>query len=81
MIGLISVWLSASFCYYTITFQLKYIQGDKYTNGIVSSISECCAYCFSGIIFKFIGLKGTLIISYVIAITGMLSLILFQPQN
>jgi hypothetical protein len=35
----------------------------------------------SGIIFKLIGLKGTLIVSYVVAIAGMLGLILFKPQS
>ena len=47
----------------------------------MSALSECVAYCLSGIIFRVIGLKGTLIISYVIAISGMLGLILFQPKS
>ena len=40
---MILVWLSASFCYYLISYQLKYLKGDIFTNGIVSSVSEILA--------------------------------------
>ena len=75
------MWISASFCYYLIAYQLKYIKGDTFTNGLVSSGSECLAYVVSGLIFKIIGLKATLGLSYTISLIGMLSLILVKTEN
>ena len=77
LIGLISVWISASFCYYLIAYQLKYIKGDFFMNGISSAGSECLAYMVAGFIFKTVGLKTTLALSYVISLIGMLGLIFF----
>ena len=76
---MMTVWLSASFNYYLIGYQLKYIQGNLYINGIVSSLSECAAFMLSGILIEKIGIKPTLVISYVVAISGMGSLILVDP--
>ena len=69
------VWLSASFGYYLISYQLKYLKGDMFSNGIVSSISEIMAVMMSGIFLTFLGYKRTLAISYIIAFTGMLFLL------
>lgn len=69
------VWLAASFCYYLISYQLKYIKGDIFVNGIVSSLSECCAYALSGVFMKAVGIKNQLLVSYALAILGMVCLI------
>jgi len=76
LLCMIMVWVSASFCYYLIQYQLKYIKGDLYINGLVSSFSEVCAYTLSGILMKALGIKNILVLSYALAITGMMSLIL-----
>lgn len=74
LVCMILVWLSASFTYYLISFQLKYLKGDMFVNGIVSSVSEILAVTFSGIFLSFLGFTRTLTISYAIAFTGMLCL-------
>lgn len=71
------VWVSGSFNYYLISYQLKYIEGNMYINGIVSSLSEFAAFITSGILVLKVGIKPTLALSYAIAITGMASLTLF----
>lgn len=75
------VWLSASFCYYLIGYQLKFIKGDLYANGISSSSSEIVAYCLSGLVYKKLGLKLTLSLSYLVGFAGMMSLILVKTDN
>ena len=81
LICMMTVWLSASFNYYLIGYQLKYIEGNLYINGIVSSLSECAAFLLSGILIEKIGIKPTLVISYVVAIAGMGALILVDPET
>ena len=71
------VWMSASFCYYLISYQLKYIQGSLWTNGIISGASEGCAYALSGILVNQLGLKKILCFAYALAILGMGCLVIF----
>ena len=75
------VWVAASFCYYLISFQLKYIQGDIWINSIVSSTSELFAFGLSGIIVGKLGLKWTIVISFIVANVGMICLAAIQPDN
>lgn len=56
LICMAQIWMSSSFCYYLICFQLKYIHGDLYINGIVSNVSEIAAYIISGYLFNYLGL-------------------------
>ena len=69
------VWASASFGYYLIGYDLKYIRGNKYINGIISSSSECVAFLAAGVLIEVVGVKKTLIGSYILALIGMVSLI------
>jgi len=50
-------------------------------NGLSSAASECIAYMVAGFVFDVVGLKGTLILSYAISLTGMLGLILLHTKN
>jgi Na+/melibiose symporter-like transporter len=75
------VWISASFCYYLISYQLKFISGSVYWNTIVSSSSEIVAYLISGVLMKLLGLKKVMIMSYSISLLGMLSLVLVPTEN
>ena len=68
------VWVSGSFNYFLISYQLKYIEGNMYINGIVSSLSEVTAFISAGVLTQKVGIKTTLVISYLIAISGMASL-------
>ena len=69
------VWISASFCYYLISFELKYLHGDIFKNAVTSCFSELIAIMLSGIMLDTLGFKQTLNVSYIIAFTGMLFLL------
>jgi len=80
MCAMTIVWLSASFCYYLISYQLKYLKGDIYINGMVSSASEILATFMSAIGLHYLGLRNVLVVSYIIAFSGML-LLTFSTTN
>ena len=75
------VWITGMFCYHLIFYQLKYLKGDVYVNNVVSSLSEIVAFLFSGIIYEFIGLKKTLVLSFLVSALGMLSLLVIKTEN
>lgn len=81
MIIMAFVWLSASFNFYLIAYQLKYLQGDLFINGIVSSLSECVAAVTTSIFLYNIGIKFSLVISFGLAAAGMLCLIFVPTDN
>ena len=67
---LLFLWVASAFDYYLINFQLKYIEGDIYTNTIVSSVSEVTAYLVSGALYEKIGTKVSFVGSFIIAAIG-----------
>ncbi len=69
-------WFAASFCYYLISYELKYIKGDLFVNGIVSALSEIAAYALSGYLMKFFDITNILRMSYGLGVLGMVLLIL-----
>ena len=73
--------VSSSFCYYLISQQLKYLQGDVFINGLVSSCSELMAYLLSGALVNRIGLKNSLVMSYILALGGMIALIFYTGES
>ena len=75
------IWVSGSFCYYLIAYELKYIRGDLFLNGVVSSFSELAGNIVSWILFEKIGVKTAFVAAYVISLAGMLSLILTTTDN
>ena len=75
------VWIAGMFCYHLISYQLKYIKGDMYVNVVVSTVSELVAVLLSGILFELIGLKKTLVCSYLTSALGMLSLLSVNTDN
>jgi hypothetical protein len=81
MVVMITLWIGASFCYYLISYQLKYIKGDLFTNGIVSSISECFAYAISGFMQQTFGLNRMFVFSFFLGALGMLCLILINTDD
>lgn len=81
MIIMTVVWLSGSFNYYLISYQLKYLEGDLYINSIVSSLSEIVANITSAISIYFFGLKNAFMISFILAAAGMLCLIYVDTEN
>ena len=70
----------SAFDYYLINFQLKYIDGDIYTNTIISSVSEVTAYLVSGALYDKIGARVSFVGSFVIAVVGSVLLITLEDQ-
>ena len=81
LICMTMIWISSSFCYYLISYQLKYIKGNIFINGIISSLSEIAAYLISGLLAARFGMKPTLIFSYTRAMMGMCALIWYDPEG
>ena len=50
-------------------------------NNVVSTFSELIAVLLSGIIFEFIGLKKTLVYSFLVSAAGMLCLLIVKTEN
>ena len=68
LINFISVtfaWITSVYAYYLISFYVKYIPGDMYTNVIVASLSEVVSCLISGVISSYLGSKRTLGLSFV----------------
>ena len=78
---LLFLWVASAFNYYLINFQLKYIDGDIYTNTIVSSVSEVTAYLISGALYEKIGTRISFIGSFLIAIVGSIFLITLDGER
>ena len=78
---MVFVWISSSFGYYLIGYDLKYIRGDIYNNTYSSSGSELFAFLLSGFLYKRLGLKMVLLISYVVSLAGMLALVLTKDLD
>jgi len=78
---MIVVWISSSFGYYLISYQVKYLPGNLYLNGIILAIAEMSAYGLSGFVYKILGLKTTFLASYVLAIIGMFCIIFATTTN
>ena len=81
LLVLLFLWVVASFDYFLINFQLKYIEGDVYVNTIVSSVSEVCAYIISGALYEIIGPKISFVASFIIAIIGSVFYIIFGEAH
>jgi hypothetical protein len=75
------IWITASFGYYLIIYQLKFVQGDIYINYIIFAISEIGAYNTASFMLSCFGLKNTLLLSYTIAIVGMLLMMFVKTDN
>ena len=74
MICMVGIWVSASFGYYLISYQLKYLKGDLYLNGAMSSISEVVCYLISGFLQAKFGFRRVLVIAFCVSLVFMLVL-------
>ena len=73
---MIIIWSTLSFCHYLLQYDIKYIKGDFYTNGLASTGAEVIASAFSGALMGVFGIKKVLRMNFVMAFTGMLVLII-----
>ena len=74
---MIMAWVSASFCFYLIGFELKYLPGDIFTNTYASSISDVVATVVSAPIFNKFGIKWSLIMAFGSSTCGSLIICLW----
>lgn len=58
-------------------FYLKYIPGNIFVNTTLSSAAEIFAYILSGLLMKKFGIKLSFIISYTLAATSGVLLVIF----
>jgi len=70
-------WTVSSFNYYIMTFYLKYIPGSVYTNTSLSCMAEVLSYIASGLVMNAFGVKLSFIISFILAATGGIFLVIF----
>lgn len=63
------VWLATAFGYYLILSLINTFD-DVYISGLVSSLTEIVAYIVSGLFYKRIGVRLSLIISFLISTMG-----------
>jgi Na+/melibiose symporter-like transporter len=66
------VWSSTSFGFYLISYYMKYIPGDIYTNVIMSSLADCGSSFISAWLGTKLGHKKALAVSFILS--GILSL-------
>ena len=67
-------WSATSFGFYLISYYLKYIPGDIFTNVILSAMADCMSSFFSAYLTTKVGTQKTLIISFFIS--GVFSILL-----
>ena len=70
MILVIILWSVSSLDYYLISFFVKYIPGDIFTNVSVSTISEIVATLISGLVYKLFGPKTAFVTSFCFSALG-----------
>ena len=75
------IWIESIYCYYIISFQIKFIRGDVYTNATVSSISELISYIITGFILNKLGIKKTVCLLGLSSLIGMLYIILVNTND
>ena len=74
------VWLATSFCYYLI-LMLTNTFDDVYLTGVTNGLAEFLAYFISGLVYEKIGVKLSLIISFLISTVGGILILIFGLQR
>jgi hypothetical protein len=75
------LWLTACFNYYMLSFLLKYLPGNIYVNGLMSSSSEITGYLVSGLIYRKIGAKLTYVLVLSFATLGGLGMLYYESTT
>ena len=74
------VWLASSFGYYLI-LTLTNTFSKVYVTGLTSSFSEMLGYIISGLFYEKIGVKLSLILSFLISTVGGIAILLWGLSN
>ena len=74
-------WTASSFCDYLLTFYLKYIPGNIYVNTCLATLASILGHTGSGIIAKMFGIKVAFFVSFILASTGGILLIILYNAS
>ena len=74
------MWLATSFNYYLIGYLLNTFE-EVYLSATLSSLSELAAYGIAGVLYKKLGLKLTISMSFAIAVIGGVLIIFVGLDN
>lgn len=74
---MIYIWIAATFCFYLISFQMKYLPGNIFLSTIVSSVADVPMSVVGGLLYNRFGVNKTMPLFFSIALVGSLSLIFF----
>jgi hypothetical protein len=66
---------AAVFAFYLLSFQLKYLPGDIYSNSIATTFAEIMGITLAGLMYRYVGLKLSFIVPYLIAVFGAILII------
>ena len=58
------------FAFYLLSFQLKYLPGDIYSNSIATTFAEIMGITLAGIMYRYVGLKLSFIVPYSVSVFG-----------
>ena len=75
------IWAFTAFNFYLMSFQLKYLSGDLFSNTITSSLAQSGACLFGGVLYQKVGIKWTLGISFFLSMLGSLLLMLNVTES
>jgi len=78
---LIFAWIASSFNIYLVTYLLKYLDGDIFTNTMTTNAADIPIVVLGGVAYKFLGLRFSLFIAFVVAAAGSISLLLFSKAH
>ena len=74
----IYMWCSVSFSYWLVNFQIKYIQGNVYTNSMSSSIADNIGTVLSAVLYDKFGVRIAFLTCLVFTLVGGATILLFH---
>lgn len=75
------MWSAICFTSYLLHFQLKYLEGDLFTNNNVIALTDFIACATGGYIYQKFGLKITYYLSIIIGIVGGLCIMYLENMH
>lgn len=71
-------WFTAGFCYYSMSFNVKYLPGNIFSNMLFNSTADVIGFILSGILFHFLWAKKTYVVAYCFsALSGVFFIMAF----
>jgi len=68
-------WQALGFTYTLVSFEMKYLQGDIFTNSYTSALAETVAKLGAGVVLMRLGTKTLFAMAFGIAFLGSFSLL------